>query len=188
MRSSARFNLAAAHWCFCVFVPTLNGATRYVNSACPSDGTAATATCGPTGPVRTIQGGVNIAQSGDTVSVATGLYTGVGNINITWTSKNLTIKCNDSAHGCVIDCNFLGRAFNLGSTLTSASKIIGFKVIRGRSNSGIGLEGGCFKLEGASVQILDNVIEDCDNANHSHAGAMYIKNSTARPTRARGPK
>lgn len=49
-------------------------AVRLVDGACPTSGTGTQLACGPSGPFRTIQEGVNAMLPGDTVSVRGGIY------------------------------------------------------------------------------------------------------------------
>ncbi len=60
---------------------------------------------------RTIQAAVDWAADGDTVLVADGTYTGVGNKDIEPDGKAVTIVSTGGPDFCIIDCESDGRGF-----------------------------------------------------------------------------
>jgi hypothetical protein len=52
----------------------------------------------------TIQAGIDAAVNGDTVLVADGTYTGVGNRDIDFKGKAITVKSENGPENCIIDC------------------------------------------------------------------------------------
>ena len=59
----------------------------------------------------TIQAAINAAFDGDEVVVADGTYTGLGNRDIDFLGKAITVKSENGPENCIIDCN--GTKYNL---------------------------------------------------------------------------
>ena len=83
----------------------------------------------------TIQAAVNAAAAGDTVLVANGTYTGAGNHDIDFGSKDLTVKSSGGSSACIIDCQQAGRAFYFHSGETTASRVEGFTITNGNKTA-----------------------------------------------------
>ena len=56
------------------------------------------------GDYITIQEGIDAAVGGDEVVVADGTYTGDGNRDIDFMGKAITVKSENGAEDCIIDC------------------------------------------------------------------------------------
>jgi len=86
----------------------------------------------------TIQAGIDDANDGDTVLVADGVYTGDGNRDIEFHGKAITVKSENGAENCIIDCNgteddpHRGFYFFLSGE-DANSAIIGFTITNGRA-------------------------------------------------------
>jgi hypothetical protein len=73
------------------------------------------------GSYATIAAAVAAASDGDVIELADGTYTGVGNYNVDFGGKSLTVKSAAAdPKKCVIDCQKNGRAFLAynGETMT----------------------------------------------------------------------
>jgi len=86
----------------------------------------------PSTQYPTIQAGIDAAESGDQVVVANGIYSGVGNKDLDFRGKAITVR---SASGdpvtCMIDCMSNGRGFHFHSGETTASVVSGFTIRHG---------------------------------------------------------
>ena len=71
----------------------------------------------------TIQGGIDNAQNGDTILIASGSYRGIGNTNLDVEGKSILIQSQNDPTNCVIDCQENGRAFIFQSRETNSTEI-----------------------------------------------------------------
>jgi hypothetical protein len=104
---------------------------------------AATAQAGITihvpGDQPTIGAAIAVAQSGDRIIVADGVYFGQDNRDLTFGGKDLIVQSENGPANCIIDCQFQGRGFELVDGETRAAVIEGFTIRNGNvanSNGG----------------------------------------------------
>ncbi len=121
--------------------------------------------------VSTIQGGLNLARSGDTVLVKPGEY----RENITWPSTD-GIKLYSSAgpDSTRINAGGNGRVIYFPSLLTRATEIQGFTITGGKSNFGAGI------YTSGSPSIIGNKIQfnTCSGGRDYGAG-IYCYSGTS---------
>lgn len=87
----------------------------------------------------TIQAGINLAANGDVVVVAQGTYTGVGNVNVNFNGKNITVVSESGPEFTIIDCQGVAAGFKFLSNETTAAVLDGFTIKNGSSNKGAGV-------------------------------------------------
>lgn len=89
----------------------------------------------------TIQSGIDAAENGDTVLVSDGIYTGAGNVNISFRGKQITVKSRNGAEATIIDCEETPntRGFTFESKETDASVLDGFTIRNGVHDLGGGI-------------------------------------------------
>ena len=87
--------------------------TIYVNADCGDDAWSGSDPCcvDPTGPKQTIQAAINAAAHGDLVVIADGAYTGIGNGDISFLGKAITVRSAMGPQNCIIDCQNTTRGF-----------------------------------------------------------------------------
>ena len=104
----------------------------------------------------TIQAGIDVAANGDTVLVDDGIYTGLGNVNINFNGKAITVTSVSGAQVTVIDCEEIldtrGVAFENGET--NASVFNGFTIKNG--NIQTAGNGGGIICENSSSPTITN--------------------------------
>ncbi|MCD4690157.1 right-handed parallel beta-helix repeat-containing protein, partial [bacterium] len=81
-----------------------------------------------TGHFETIQEGLTYADSGDTVEVRSGVYTGSQNRDLHFGGKAIVLRSQAGADVTVIDCLFEGRGLDMRSGETASTVIDGFTV------------------------------------------------------------
>jgi subtilisin family serine protease len=125
----------------------------------------------------TIQAAINEAWQGDTVLVADGNYTGLGNRDIDFKGKVITVRSENGPENCIIDCNgtqtkpYRGFYFHYGEGPNSVVK--GFTITNGYAPDD----------RGGGIKCVDSspTIENCifsRNSAFSFGGGMYNYNSS----------
>jgi hypothetical protein len=84
---------------------------------------------------NTIQAGINASQSGDTVIVHDGTYTGTGNRNIDFGGRNITLRSANGWQNTTINLQGVARAFYFHSGETRNAVVEGFNVVNGTMTS-----------------------------------------------------
>jgi len=79
----------------------------------------------------TIQAGIDAAAAGDSVLVAPGTYTGLGNKNLDFNGKDIVLTSESGAANTIIDCQYNGRGFIFHSGETSSAIVEGVTVRHG---------------------------------------------------------
>jgi predicted outer membrane repeat protein len=120
----------------------------------------------------TIQAGVDAALDSDTVLVADGIYLGDGNRDIDFKGKAITVKSENGAENCIIDCQGseqeLHRGFYFSSNQTILSIVQGFTI----QNGHVGYKrGGGIYCDSRSLP----TIADCTISNNTayDGGGIY---------------
>ncbi|MHC4478431.1 MAG: C10 family peptidase [Planctomycetota bacterium] len=95
-------------------------------------------------PFSTIQRGIDAATTADTVIVADGTYTGVGNRDIEFLGKAITVRSGDPydpavVAATVVDCQGLGRGFYINSGEGRDSLLAGLTITNGYESTGGGI-------------------------------------------------
>ncbi len=145
-------------------------------------------------PFDAIEEGIIAAADGDTVMVLDGTYTGVGNRNLDLTDRPITVRSENGASACTIDCEHLGRAFVFNYPGdASGTTIEGFTIINGSAWGALyttasgnptvadcvfsANEGGALVARGQGVMVIGCAFADNTAGD---GGAVYIDcNTTA---------
>ncbi len=132
---------------------------------------------------------IQLAQPGDTVIVADGVWSGNANRDLDFGGKDIVVRSANGAAHCIIDCEAdysdPHRAFLFQSGETRAAVVQGFTIRRGSTEQGAiadQFNGGGILIRASSPQILDCVFEN--NLAGCWGGAVYASDH-ARPLIAR---
>jgi len=130
---------------------------------------AATITVDPNGSAdyTTIQAAINDANNFDMVIVADGTYTGVGNRDIDFLGKAITVRSANGPENCIIDCQDSGRGFYFHNNESPDSVLDGLTITNGDVDDYISLGGG-IRIDSSSPTIKNCVISD--NSADSYLG------------------
>lgn len=107
-------------------------------------------------PFDAIQQALDAAEDGDTVVVLDGTYSGVGNRDIDFGGRAVTVRSDHGAETCIISCD-AGRGFYFHSGEDQNSVLDGFTITHGRSGWGSvgGGGGGAILCDGGSPTIAN---------------------------------
>ena len=123
-------------------------------------------------PFNTIQHAIDASDHGDTVVVLPGLYVGVGNINLDYGGRLITVRSSDGPAHTIIDCQGLGRGIVFQSGEDPTAVFEGFTITHGNAD-----RGGAVYCNGSSP-----TIKGCDivaNVGHSGGGIYCHDNAHA---------
>ncbi|MHC4501003.1 MAG: right-handed parallel beta-helix repeat-containing protein, partial [Planctomycetota bacterium] len=146
-----------------------------------------------TGDYPTIQAAIDDSNDGDTIIVEVGIYTGVGNKNIDFKGKAITVRSTVPEDPCVVastivDCQGAGRGFYFHSGEEANSVLNGLKITNGYvssstpgGNAGAGIY--CANESGptiANCHISSNTAVGVDSFPplHGRGGGLYGCNGT----------
>jgi len=127
----------------------------------------------------TIQAAIDDANDGDAVIVADGTYTGVGNKNLDFSGRAITVRSENGPEFTIIDCEGEGRGLYFHSTEDQNSVVDGFTITNGKAFSidTIAEDGGgvlCFE---SSPKIVNCTFRNNDGPNNG--GGVSLINSSA---------
>ncbi len=119
----------------------------------------------------TIQAGIDASVNGDTVLLADGTYTGIGNYNIDFNGKSITVKSSGGAENCIIDCQQLGRGF-----LSYNGETVTFEGLTIKNGDAGEHNGGAIYFHHSSSSSFTDCIFASNSANWG--GAVYYERSS----------
>lgn len=126
-----------------------------------------------TGDAPTIQAAIDSAGPGDDVLLSPGTFTGLGNRDIDFLGKAITVHSSAGPGITTIDCEGLGRGFLFVNGEAATSELSGVRILNGSH----ALFGGAVFCVNSSPTIAGSVFE----ANHAgfRGGAVYCDTSSA---------
>ena len=154
---------------------------------------ATTYTVDPDGPYPTIQSGLDVAVSGDTVAVVLGTYTGPGNRDLNFGGNDVILLSLAGAGATIIDAEDAGGGFSFFSGESAAAVVDGFTITNAsvgsplrfvanssptirncviRGNYVSSNPGGAAFIQDSSPTFIDCLI--VENSNTLHAGGVFV--------------
>jgi hypothetical protein len=121
----------------------------------------------------TIQAGINGAETGDTVLVADGIYTGEGNKNIDFLGKAIVVRSENGPDSTIIDCEGKNevRGLCFFNEEGPGTKVEGLTIQNGNH-----LKGGGIYIKGSSPTITNCNIQH--NEGELFGGGIYVEKSS----------
>lgn len=90
-------------------------------------------------PFDSIQEAIDAAEDGDRVLALDGTYIGLGNRNLDFRGKAITVQSENGPENCIIDCDSRGSGFLFTNNETAASLVDGFTITNGAADAGGGI-------------------------------------------------
>jgi parallel beta-helix repeat protein/predicted outer membrane repeat protein len=123
-------------------------------------------------PFDAIQEAIDAAVGGDVVEVADGTYTGLGNKNLDYGGKAITVRsASGNPNTCVIDCEGNGRGFYFHNGEDSNSIVEGLTITNGDESFGGGI-----RCLGSSPSVIHCLI--INNTSAVSGGGLYCSTSS----------
>lgn len=126
------------------------------------------------GDAPTIQQGIDRAVDGDVVLVASGTWTGVGNRNLQFAGRRITVRSEGGAGACTIDCQWLDRAFLLSGLETLDTRIEGFTVTHATSRGNSAAGGAIYGPGASALTIAGCAFETNGLSINGRGGAIWM--------------
>ncbi|MCX6832929.1 MAG: right-handed parallel beta-helix repeat-containing protein [candidate division Zixibacteria bacterium] len=102
-------------------------------------------------PFATIQRGIDISEDGDTVLVAPGTYSGIGNRNLHTNGKRIAVKSTEGSDSTILDCEGDSSAFRITFSEDDTSTVIeGFTITN--AINGMVLEGYAPRIQDMNIE------------------------------------
>ena len=119
-------------------------------------------------PYPTIAAALTAAVNGQTVAVQEGIYTGAGNVDLSFQGKDITVEGLGDPRKVIVDGQGASRVFVFETSETRSSVLQKLTIVNGRppvdSNGGYldAGDGGGILIDGASPTIQQCYIHDCE--------------------------
>lgn len=161
-------------------VPALGQTTWNVNCDCVAPGSGT-----PEDPFCLIQDGINAALDGDIVEVADCIYAGIGNRDLDFGGKAITVRGVGARDGCIIDCVGSSvdnhRAFYFHSGETADAIVENLHLMNGWA-----VDGGAIYITGSSPTIRNckfshNIAEALADTEFTGMGGAIFVGSDSNP-------
>jgi parallel beta-helix repeat protein/predicted outer membrane repeat protein len=120
-----------------------------------------------------IQDALDSAVGGDILIVRDGIYAGLGNKNLDFGGKALTLRSENGPANCIIDGGNFGRGFYFHSGEGLDSIVDGFTIINCRSDD----SGGAIYCDASSPSIINCIF--MDNVASEFGGAIYCASGSS---------
>ncbi len=124
-----------------------------------------------------IQAAIDALGDGSTVVVSDGTYTGVGNLDINFRGKAITVKSKNGSANCIVDCQGYGRGFIFDTYEENDSILDGFTITNGYNS----LLGGAIYCKESSPTIMN--CEISNSQSDKWGGGVCFQNSWAKMVR-----
>ncbi len=142
----------------------------------------------------TIQSGIDATENGDTVLVADGIYSGVGNVNIDFLGKQIIVKSQNGPEATTIDCEQKQgtRGFVFQNRETNDTVLEGFTIKNGNSKNGGGIFcdissptiKNCYVIDnnggGIFCLVSEAKIIDCQISNNRDGNGVMVEEPSIR--------
>lgn len=128
-------------------------------------------------PFMSLRQGVVASLTGDTVLVGDGTYTGSSNREVAFGGRTISVRSQNGAAACIVDCESLGRAFRLVDNEGPGAEIRGLTLRNGFASDTDSLApiggGAIHAAVGSVLTVVDCVIEGCNTPSYGGGIRMH---------------
>ncbi len=132
-------------------------------------------------PYDAIQEAIDVSAAGDVVLLADGTYTGLGNRNITYGGRAITVRSQNGPENCILDLEFVARGFDFINGETPDARLEGLTILNAIGHPQY-FQDPAIEVRNSSPTIFNCVLSGSNGMALEVYGASYVTLANCRIT------